>query len=210
MVCLLGSIVSPDRCAACDERLGRRALLCGACAPTVERWDGTGEPWAYGKYGGALASALLRLKYGSRPDLAGPIGLLVRDALLSRCDLPSVDVIVPVPVPMSRLVQRGFNQAALLARPLATALRVPLQARALGRTEGGWKQAALGRQERWQNLAGAYVVRAPRLVEHRRVLLFDDVSTTGATLAGCEQALRQAGALDVWKVVVARAELRGG
>lgn len=202
----LGDLVSPLRCAACDERLSRRALLCPCCASTVVRWESGGEPLAFGHYGGALASALLRLKYGKRPDLGPPLGSLLRDAALARLRPGDVDVVVPVPVPYGRLVERGYNQAALLARPLVGALGARFAPLALQRRDGSVKQASLDRRRRLENLRGALSVRQPRAVRGRVVLVVDDVSTTGATLGACRDALEGAGATAVLAAVVARAE----
>ncbi len=196
----LGDLVAPLRCAACDEKLRTRALLCRCCADTVERWQGLDDPWAYAQFGGALAQALRRLKYGGRPDLGESIGQLVA-AALPPCD---IDVVVPVPVPYCRLVDRGYNQAALIARPIATRLGRPLEALALWRAQGA-KQASLGREERRVNVRGALAVRRPQAVRGRRVLLVDDVSTTGATVQACRSVLLGAGARGVEAVVVARA-----
>lgn len=194
-------LVGPLRCAACDQPLNSRALLCRPCADTVERWSGEGEPWAYGLFGGAIAQALRRLKYGARPDLGPAIGELVSSSVPKI----SADLVVPVPVPWGRLVDRGYNQAALLARPVAHRLAVPLGATVLWRAEGA-KQASLGRSERLVNLKDALGVRRPELVKGKRVLVVDDVSTTGATVQACRDVLLQAGASAVRSVVVARAE----
>jgi ComF family protein len=207
---MLGDVVSPCKCAACDARLSSHALLCPLCASTVERWHGTDPPWAFGHYGGALASALLRLKYANRPDLGAPIGALLRDRLVNTPECGNLDVVVPVPVPYGRLVDRGYNQAALIANPIARAFGVPMAARALARVDGGAKQASLGRRERLENLRDAFWVRAPRSVAGRRVLLVDDVSTTGATMGACRDTLLAAGARSVDVAVVARTDAPGG
>ena len=205
----LGDVVSPIRCAACDEKLSTRALLCPLCASTVIRWESGDEPLAFGHYGGALASALLRLKYAKRPDLARPLGQLLRTATLDRLHPGDVDVVVPVPVPYGRLVERGYNQAALLARPLVGELGARFAPLALHRVDGSVKQASLNRKQRLENLRGAFSVRQRWAIEGRTVLLVDDVSTTGATLAACRAVLEEAGAAAVVTAVVARAESRG-
>ncbi len=204
---LIGPLVAADRCGACDVRLSRRALLCSACAATVERWHGNGDPIAFGLYGGALAQVLLRIKYGRRPDLGQPVGELLAGAAdahgLGRVGL---DVVVPVPVPRSRLRERGYNQAALIGRWVARGLQAPMACMALARAEGGSKQAALGRRERLRNLQGAFWVRESRWVSGARVLLVDDVSTTGATVQACTEQLLAAGARVVRSIVVARTD----
>jgi ComF family protein len=202
----LGDVVSPLRCAACDGALSGRTLLCTVCAGTVIRWEREGDPLAFGHYGGALASTLLRLKYARRPDLAQPLGQLLRSVVLANHAPRDIDVVVPVPVPFARLVDRGYNQAALIARPLVGPLSARFAPRALGRRDGSVKQAALNRTERLENLRDAFVPRQPEKVRGRRVLLVDDVSTTGATLAACRAVLASCGAAEVHAAVVARTE----
>jgi ComF family protein len=207
-VAYLGDLLSPLRCAACDAALRQRALLCPLCASTVIRWKRGGSPIAFGHYGGALASALLRLKYGNRPDLGPALGQLLRPVVLSQLASSDVDLVVPVPVPYARLVERGYNQAALIARPLASALSARLEPRALARRDGSVKQASLNRRDRLKNLQGAFLLRDGRTLGGRRVLLVDDVSTTGATLDACRALLQEGGAV-VHTAVVARTESDG-
>ncbi len=201
-----GDILSPLRCAACDTPLDRRALLCPPCASSVIRWKRGGSPLAFAHYGGALASALLRLKYANRPDLAHPLGLLLRTVVLAELQPGDVDIVVPVPVPYNRLVQRGYNQAALLAQSLAKPLSASLEPRVLGRRDGSVKQAALNRRDRLANLKDAFFLRQAHVVRNRRVLLVDDVSTTGATLDSCRSLVETCGARVVHTAVVARTE----
>ncbi len=203
----VGDIVSPKKCAACDISLRNRSLLCPTCASTVIRWNGSNDdPLAFAHYGGALATALLRLKYAKRPDLAHPLGCLLIDSTIRDLIKWEIEVVVPVPVPYSRLVDRGYNQAALIARPIARALSARFAPRALHRVDGSPKQASLNRQQRLANLRGAFSVRQPNAVRGRKVLVIDDVSTTGATLSACRAALCAVGAMEVRSAVVARTE----
>ena len=203
---LAGRVVAPSRCGACDETLPRETLLCAACASSVERWNGNGQPFAFGAYGGALASVLLRLKYGGRPDLGPKLGLLLAGSLVGLGRGIEAEVVVPVPVPRSRLIERGFNQAALIAGPVARVLGAKFAPLALRRQEGGTRQAALQRKERLENLRGAYSVREASVIEGKAVLLVDDVSTTGATLASCAEVIARAGPRALTTAVVARVE----
>jgi ComF family protein len=117
-----------------------------------------------------------------------------------------IDLVVPVPLHPSRLAERGFNQAALLARPIARALGIPLLARGLDRTRDTPRQATLDRVLRLENVAAAFVARAPEKVSARRILLVDDVRTTGATLRACAVALQKAGASCVYDTALALAD----
>ena len=205
-----GDLLSPLRCAACDASLDCRALLCPPCASSVIRWKRGGSPLAFAHYGGALASTLLRLKYANRPDLAYPLGQLLRTVVLDELQPGDIDIVVPVPVPYNRLVQRGYNQAALIAQSLTRPLSASLEPRVLGRRDGSVKQAALNRRDRLENLRDAFFVRQSNAVRSRRVLLVDDVSTTGATLDSCQGLLEACGATLVHTAVVARTESPDG
>jgi ComF family protein len=149
-------------------------------------------------YGGALATAITRFKYQPVPELAKPLGALLAAEALAR-GLKATDV-VPVPLHPSRLFQRGFNQAALLARPVARALGAAFHPRALERIRSTDKQAELDRPARLHNVAGAFRVRTPL---HRPILLVDDVRTTGATQDECARVLRAAGCPHVDCLVLA-------
>src|SRR5258708_15392154 len=146
---LVGDLVAPARCAACDVPVGRLAVFCGACALTAERrplddLEG-GVPLAAFTYGGAVATALTRLKYERRPDLARPLGDLLGRALAARhASLVGV-VVVPVPLHAARLAERGFNQSALLARRACARLGGEVAPMALVRMRDTPRQATLDR-----------------------------------------------------------------
>jgi ComF family protein len=121
----------------------------------------------------------------------------------------TVDLVVPVPLGMRRLKERGYNQVGLIARPLALAMRLAYAPSALCRVRETRSQVGLTRAERHDNVHGAFQA-AQRLVNGRKVLLMDDVATTGATLASCAEALCASGAQDVFALTVARALPRHG
>jgi ComF family protein len=200
---VFASVLAPPRCAACDAAVGRLAVFCAACASTVEPDDGEGAAFVYG---GAIARAIVRMKYESRPDLARPLGDLLWRALAYRTPVLRGGLIVPVPLHPSRLAQRGFNQSALIARRLAHHLRAPFFPLALARGRDTLQQATLDRTARLANVADAFRAREPNRVRGRAVLLVDDVTTTGATLDSCSRALRAAGASSVATAVLARTQ----
>ncbi len=205
----LGWLVAPPRCAACDGVVRQGTAFCASCVATLVRASNPDpDRIAAFVYGGAIAQALRRFKFDDRPDLAPALlagfpGHIAH--LAARHD--AIQVVVPVPLHPARLVERGYNQAALLARPVARLLGVPCAPRALGRTVATGRQTELGRAERSANVEGAFFPANPRRIAGRGVLLVDDVETTGATLAACRRALGSAGAASVRTLVVARAEV---
>ncbi len=192
---ILSSILGSNRCAACDAPSSPNAVFCAGCAIAVERSTDAVAPFVYG---GPIASAIMRFKYGPTPELARPLGeLLAHEAARFSIE---VDAVVPVPLHVSRLYERGFNQAALLAAPVARSLGVPTLARALERTRATEKQADLDRSARLRNVASAFRARSR---VPARILLVDDVRTTGATQDACAKVLRAAGCTDVRCLVLA-------
>jgi ComF family protein len=201
-------IVAPPTCAACDASLPGATAFCAPCAATLVRAENLDPARvAAFEYGGAIAEALRRFKFDGRPDLSRAL-LAGLSAELPRIRTRGIDVVVPVPLHPSRLVERGYNQAALLAGPLSRLVGAPFRPRALGRRISTRRQTELGRAPRAANVAGAFVVLDPASIQGRQVLLVDDVETTGATLAACSAALRDAGAGSTQSVVIARAQAR--
>jgi len=155
-----------------------------------------------GTYAPPLSLAIGRLKFERRSDLAKELarGLI---APLRNVGLTRLDAFVPVPLHRVRLVERGFNQAALVARTLARATGASFRPQQLERSRETAQQARLGRDEREANVHAAFRVRATRTVG--RVVLVDDVVTTGRTALACLEALREAGSEVAAVVALARA-----
>jgi ComF family protein len=196
---LLAELVAPSACAACDAPLRPGVVFCVPCAASVLPFARDGS--AAFEYGGALATAIGRMKYEDRPDLARGLGQAM--VPLAGGGAPDAELVVPVPLHAKRLAERGYNQAALLAAEIARALALPHVPDAVRRVRETPRQASLDRAARLINLADAFAARI-RAVRGRRILLVDDVWTTGATLESCSAALRAAGAARVWPLVLAR------
>ena len=162
--------------------------------------------YCFGSYDGLLREWIHLYKYGRIQTLARPL----EDLLLRAVPRDEAfDAIVPVPLHWRRQWQRGFNQADLLARGISRRLGVPV-AHALRRTRSTDVQAGLSNAGRRRNVTHAFRVRRGASVGGQRILLIDDVMTTGSTAAACAQALKRAGAARVVLVTVARVDRRMG
>ncbi len=182
---------------ALDER-----DLCGLCRGGETGFD---VVYAYGSFEAPLRELIHLFKYGGVAALKRPLGRLARLAVPRE---RRFDLVVPTPLDWRRRWRRGYNQSALLAEELARPMGLS-PAAVLRRLRATLPQAGLSRSARRANVAGAFAVKKPDLVRGRRVLLVDDVMTTGATVRACAQALKRAGAASVSVAVVARAG-RGG
>ncbi len=180
------SFVAPPECAACDESLARDAVFCRACVGTLlpppSLPEGTTASFAYG---GALADAIRSVKYSGRVDRLRALERAVIEGLPSPED---IDVVAPIPLHVSRLRSRGFDQAGVLARAVARALSRPLDVELLARTVDTGHLAALDAGARRMAIHSAFTARRAR-----RVLLVDDVRTTGATLEEASRAIEAVG-----------------
>jgi ComF family protein len=179
--------------------------LCGHCieAPPVFR-----KARAAFVYDRTAVELVQGLKYRNRLQLAGPLGRVLRRAYEHGWQGDPVELVVPVPLHAARLRERGFNQAEILVRrwhdPAPAATAPPVAAGVLHRTRATAAQAGLGRQARERNIRGAFEVAQPRAIEGRRLLLVDDVFTTGSTAEECARRLLAGGAERVDVLTLAR------
>lgn len=190
-------------CASCRTPFQNSFPLdaAGRCALCRSGLRGFDAAYSFGAYEGALRELIHLYKYGKVRTLAHPLSGLLAQALPRD---EAFDATVPVPLYWRRRLQRGFNQAELLARGLARRTGIPV-VRALGRVRPTPTQAGLSNSARRQNVARAFRSRS---VQGQRILLIDDVMTTGATAASCALALKQAGARRVVLLTVARVDRR--
>lgn len=173
--------------------------LCGLCRRGLAGFDAA---YSFGSYEGELRELIHLFKYRGVQTLAAPLGKFLLQALPRE---QSFDVIVPMPLHWRKRWVRGFNQSELLAREVNRRWNTPLQ-RLVTRVRNTSAQAGLTNAKRRDNVAGAF--RAKPAVKHMRVLLVDDVLTTGATAGACAAALKRAGAAHVTLLTLARADRR--
>lgn len=191
-------VLASPVCPTCGRPL-RRQGDCPVCRAWKPETDGIRSPFAFD---GVVRQCIYQFKYGHFKALAAPLGRLLA-GYLERERLEA-DVLVPVPLHSSRERDRGYNQSALLAAELGKRSGLPVVSDCLVRLRHTMPQVKTASAlERQRNLAGAFGCRDRRL-EGKRVLLIDDVCTTGATLSSCAIALREAGASLVWGLALAR------
>lgn len=198
----------PPWCAACGlpfpYPMGANAL-CGACVRERGSWDRARAALRYDKNSRRL---VLGLKHGDRTHLAPAFGRWMYRA--GGEILAGADLLVPVPLHWTRLFQRRYNQAALLAQAIRSAGGPPVAADWLVRRRRTPSQGHLGPAGAERNVRGAFAVRAGRSFAGKRVVIVDDVLTTGATVEECARVLRRAGAASVGVLTLARAVRVGG
>jgi ComF family protein len=175
---------------------------CALCRGGLRGFDAA---YCYGSYEGALRELIHLYKYGRVRTLAKPLGDLLAAALPRE---ERFDAVTAVPLHWRRQWQRGFNQSELLARATAARYGIPL-VRALGRVRATATQAGLSNTRRRQNVDTAFACRrGARGLAGKRILLIDDVLTTGSTAAACARVLKRAGAARVALLAVARVDRR--
>jgi ComF family protein len=195
-------------CVLCRTPFLNRAPLdeqgrCGLCRRGLR---GFNAAYSFGSYEDTLRELIHLFKYSRIRTLAGPLGEMIASAVPRD---QSFDAVVPMPLHWRRRLARGFNQAELLARAVARRYGVGVT-NAVRRGRATQAQAGLSNARRRINVAGAFTVHRPQAVAGRRVLLVDDVMTTGATAAACAAALREAGASYVALLTLARVDRRFG
>jgi ComF family protein len=149
--------------------------------------------------------AIHRFKYTKKTSLSRPLSALTKEAFCHFWEQDAIDLIVPVPLHTRRLRERGFNQAYLLIRGWAKQEKIPCDAFTLVRTRWTEPQTSLSRKERKKNMRRAFAVSHAERIEGLRILLVDDVYTTGSTVNECARVLMEAGAKLVDVLTLARA-----
>ncbi len=211
----LGDLAYPPKCPLCDSFVQSRDSACPQCEPYIQRFRSDahielpGRIWiSYARscfaYDGRVRDALQAMKYSKRLDLARFFG---REMASEAREMGPFDLLACVPMACARIRGRGYNPAALLSRAVAKSCGVPFAPGVLRRSRDAAPQVGLPREERVRNVVGAFEVSraADARIDGARVLLIDDVLTTGATANDCARALSKAGADEICVLTAARA-----
>jgi competence protein ComFC len=213
--------IGPDACPRCGEAVAPHSATDGGCAAC------RGRPYAFRRavapfrYAGVIRDLILEFKLGRKRHMGHVLGGLLCDFLAEGGVSQAVDLVVPVPLHWWRRVQRGFNQAGLLSQAIGERFGLPVALWVLRRRRLTVSQTQVPGLGREANVRGAFVARVGRVHSRllgrlaarwsgavdllgRRVLLVDDVLTTGATAHECARALREAGAREVVVATIAR------
>lgn len=196
-------VPAPSRCPLCaapHRTLTPSLHHCGNCLKDRPPFTAV---HTVGGYSGTLREAIQLFKYHGALPLEKPLGSMLAHAVKNAPGAAIPGLIVPVPLHSERLRERGYNQALQVARQLGRQLGVPVDPVALCRTRPTIAQQGLDARHRRENLRGVFAAATP--LDNRRVMLVDDVMTTGTTARECSRALLAAGAVCVEVAVVARA-----
>lgn len=209
-------LLFPIQCLGCNQE---GEWLCRKCLPEIEidlksqaRSVGQGRNldgvWITADYHQALLTKILHnFKYNFVSDLGDNLGELLTKFLARKATegkISDFDLVVAVPLAKKRRLWRGFNQAEILARKVSQKFNWPLGLNIIFRQRHTHPQVGLKAIERIINIKGIFIVKDRNLVKHKKVLLIDDVITTGATMQECAKVLKQAGAKEVWGLVIAK------
>jgi len=164
---------------------------------------------ALGGYDSELRAAVLRMKRPQDDSLSASIGRLLVGRRLELLASAEADLVVPVPMYWTRRIGRGTNSPEIIAQSVSVGLKVAMRRRALVRCRNTLPQADLSPRQRFHNVKGAFRMRKRLDLDGARVLLVDDILTTGATCSEAARALKEAGAETVLAAVVARAGVQG-
>ena len=217
-------LIYPPSCLACETKLDKEGL-CRDCATNIRHASpaineisssvttGTKRHYVYhqrvyslGLYEGALKKLISLFKYKAKPELTGVLSRLLIDFAQNHLDMKRFGLVIPVPLHTTRLREREFNQASLLAKPLAAKFGIAFSEETLIRKRPTPSQSNLKKDQRQENLKSAFEAVKPALLLEKHVLLCDDVFTTGATARECTKALLSCGAKEVTVLTLARGE----
>jgi ComF family protein len=209
------NLIFPLECKICKKPLevGNQTYICSECLKKIRLIK---EPYCFkgrhyfksiysiGLYQGVLREAILLLKYQGVKGLIPPLGKMLLEYCEKKIDFSSFDLILPVPLFRSKEREREFNQAEAFARVISKHYSLPISNGNLLRIRDTRKMSSLNPEERRKNVKNAFIVRKKEEIKDKRILLTDDICTTGATVDECSKVLLTAGAKEITVLTLAR------
>ncbi len=193
--------IIPPYCPRCGSPHWQDGRVCFKCQSRDFYFDSLRS---VGWYEGVLKTAINLYKYGNKRRLAEPLGqLLISYWEINGRNYP-VDLIIPVPLHRRKRREREFNQSELLAKRLGNYFKIPISSYNLVRVRYRPPQVGLSYHQRLKNVEGIFRAKNPRELRGKKILLIDDVYTTGATSNECSRILRDAGVEKIWVLTLAR------
>ena len=191
-----------ERCMVCDEEgfIG----ICPSCKSRINKAKNEGSILSYGFYGGILKSLILKFKYESNYN----VGYLLANFLIEIIRESEIDIDIICYIPMIRKDERkrGFNQCRLIANEIGYNLNIPVS-NCIKKVKHTKEQKKLTKEERIKNLIGAFEVKSNEDIKNKRVLLIDDVMTTGATIGECTKILKKSGVKEIIVLTIAKSNI---
>ncbi len=197
------SLIFPTRCPVCSEVIFPHEDFCGKCRGEITPYtsknsiSGANSFTAAFEYNGKISPAIILLKQGVKGNAVYALGKALAKSLENNGISQKIDVIIPVPLYKSDKRQRGFNQAELIAKEVGRQLKIDVSADTVEKIRKTKAQKTLTQKERKVNLKDAFEVKFPEKIKGKRVLLIDDVCTTGSTLSNISRILRNSGAAEI-------------
>ena len=191
-----------EKCMVCDEDgfIG----ICPSCKSRINKAKNEGSILSYGFYGGILKSLILKFKYESNYN----VGYLLANFLIEIIRESEIDIDIICYIPMIRKDERkrGFNQCKLIANEIGYNLNIPVS-NCIKKVKHTKEQKKLTKEERIKNLIGAFEVKSNEDIKNKRVLLIDDVMTTGATIGECTKKLKKSGVKEIIVLTIAKSNI---
>lgn len=213
------NVLFPSKCIFCGTLLGisKELDICETCFKKLPFFDAdaveTGgilhiNGWIDGaiclfEYTGIVRESIARYKYRNKPGYYRTFAKMLSHKVQKVTNYCNFDIIISVPLHKNRERTRGYNQSYLISRFLSKELKIPEKSRLLVRTRDTGSQSLLGRQQRHANIKDAFAVYKPGKVKGKKILIVDDILTTGNTLNECSRVLKEAGAKSVTAAVIA-------
>ncbi len=205
-------------CTLCEQTVLEQSDCCARCGTPIANTHRQSIPhcgpchykpkknlrycWWAVEYGGAIQQSIQKMKFGHQWPMAAEFAQLLQPHPQQQQLRLEWDAVIPVPVHWRTRMVRGFNHSTVLARAIASRLHIPVLIGALDKVRHTARQTTLSAKKRKTNLASVFSVRKPKSIADKRLLLVDDVVTTGATIEACARTLKTANArsVDVWSL----------